>query len=219
MELKWQKSRGRTEQRVPNKNIGKSTSLTNTRVCKPIFPYNLTTSGSFCCGWCLGKNNCFNQSTIDEGKIVSLQKNLTASVVFREWWVVLSENWKAHHAAFQHFHHWSGQKDKDICFGLSKMQSLAFSRRAKGQGINTGCGKEAMSGWPDPFWFWRGFSASTDSFTFSLFLKAVARVPSTPGWVAKPIWCALLWQCAICRLQSLVPEELAWRKSVPNSKE
>lgn len=65
-----------------------------------------------------------------------------------------------HHSGFQCIHLQSGHKNKNICCGLSKTQFLAFSRKVKGQGMNTGCGKEATASWPVPFWFCGGSHAS-----------------------------------------------------------
>lgn len=52
---------------------------------------------------------------------------------------------KVSYSGFWCILHWSSWKNENICCGISKMQFFAFSRRAKGQEMNTGSGKEAMA--------------------------------------------------------------------------
>lgn len=73
------------------------------------------------------------------------------------------------HSGFWCILHWSGQKNENICCGLSKMQFLAFSRRVRGQGMNTVSGQEATTSWTDPFSFCGGLHESKETASLGVF--------------------------------------------------
>lgn len=125
---------------------------------------------------------------------------------------------KVRHSGFWCILHWSGQKNENICCGLSKMQFLAFSRRVKGQEMSTGSRKEATASGRDPSWFCGGLYASKEIGSLCTSPQRLLQEFSSKSSPASTaVWYAVLKRCAISLLKQSGPELQSLWKFKPNS--